>query len=177
MVLHLAPARLNRVPLWAVPRQEEQPAAGRLNGALHLRTLMRRQVIPHDYLAGAQCGDEHLVNKGPEDGIIGEGGNRHQRDQPLQREGTQERETLISTSRGSAESALPPQRSRIEARHARGDPGLINEDQVLGRDLFDCALEGSSLGRYIRAELLGSAERLFLRVSFSRVHARLSQEG
>ena len=177
MVLHLAPARLDRVPLRAVAWQQEQSAARAFDGALHLGSFVRRPVIPDNYLPGPQLGDEHLVDKGPEDRIVSERRNAHERRQPLQRDCPQERQALVPTSRGSGERTRAPERTSVEANHARGDAGLVHKDQVFRRDLLHFGLESCTFGLYILAELLAGAERLFFLVSRSRVHARLSHEG
>ena len=119
---------LDRIEVRAVRRKELQECAGLFNRDADIRLFVRGQVIEHDDIAWAQCGDEDLLDVGAE-GVGIDGPIEHGR-----------RGQLGGTKRGDDRMRLPVAARRViaDARAAKaprvttdqisGDARLINED-------------------------------------------------
>jgi hypothetical protein len=67
----LGEGMLDRVEVGRVGRQEQQPAAYRLDQMADPLALVRAQVVQHHYLAGAQVGQQRVGDVGVEDQAVG----------------------------------------------------------------------------------------------------------
>jgi hypothetical protein len=157
LILQFAPTGFDWVELRAVARQKQQLTSGCLDSLFDLRIFVRRQVIQDHYLPCFEHRNEHLLNESAEDRSIGEGPDGHQRTEPREGEGAQQRQPLIATCRSSTEGPMPLRSSCVEAAHTGGEAALVEKDQLLRSDLANGFLEGYALGRDVRLELFRGA--------------------
>ena len=64
--LELGEELLDRVEVWRIGRQAEQPGAARLDGRAHACDLVRAEIVQDDDVAGPQRRCEHLLDIGAE---------------------------------------------------------------------------------------------------------------
>jgi hypothetical protein len=80
-------------------------------------------------------------------------------------------------ARRGAVGALAARRARIQPRQLGADPGLVEKDQVLGRDALDGFGKGGAFGGNIGTRLLARPERLFFRAKPRRLRGVESTGG
>src|SRR5687768_601792 len=66
----LGEGQFDRVEVRRIGRQEEEAAAGRLNGGAGVLALVRAQVVQDDDLACSQTGSENLLGVGGEGSAV-----------------------------------------------------------------------------------------------------------
>ena len=121
----------------------------------------------------AQGGDHDLLQKRPKHRPVGGSGHGHGADQATQRQRAEHGEAMPMAGCGAI-GALAARGARIKPRQLGADPGLIEKDQVRGRDGLDRLLKGGAFGNDIGASLLARLERLFLRAKPRRLRVTQS---
>jgi hypothetical protein len=164
--LYLAKACSIGLRSGAVGRQidELRPSGGDCLG--NTGNFMAAQIVEQDNVAGDQGRCQHLLDIGAEPSAV-DGALEHigSTDPGRAQAGDQGGQLPVSV-RDRSPQPQTARASTIAARHVRGSPGLVDENQVVG---VECRLAANEhvpgLG-YIRAVLLGRVQGLFLSVRF-----------
>src|SRR3954463_5574302 len=157
---------LDRVQIGAVGRQidELRPSDGdRLGNA---GDFMAAQIIEQDNVAGRQCRRQHLLDIGaktlPVESTLEHIGYT---DPGCSQSGDQGGQLPV-TVRDRSPQPQTARTSAIAARHVRGGPSLVDEDQAIGIERRLAANNPAPGLGYIRPLLLGRVQGLFLSVNF-----------
>lgn len=153
MLFELSPATFDGIEVGRIGWQVGEPGTGGLDQPAYPLDFVSRQIV-HDYhLARPELRAQHLFQIGEKDIAISRGFDGHGRHPTTQADGAQHGEGPPVTGR-ALRNALATQPAPIAAGHFRGDPALVQEDEVVGWLLCDC-------GRPLGAVLLHRLAILF----------------
>jgi len=160
------------VEVWAVGREIEELRAGGFYYLSHIRAFVTWQVIHNDDVALAQFGQENFFDIGLEGEAVDRPINYERRDEPAQRQRSDERRRFPVAMRNADPQPFTTPTSAVAARHVGRGPGFVDEDQALGIEV-ELSLEPAfaPLGD-IGTILLRGVGRLFLRVMAWRTKKR-----
>src|SRR3954468_4214935 len=132
--------------------------ASAMPATLWLRRLSSRTIVKQDDVARCQCGRQHLLDIGAKalavDGAFEYIGHTD----PGRPQSGDQGGQLPVTMRDTSPQPQATRTSAIAARHVRGRPRLVDEDQAIGIERRLAADEHAlSLG-YIRTVLLGRVQ-------------------
>jgi len=170
--LQLGEGLLDRVEVGTVGREEEQPGTDRFDGGAHGRSLVARQIVHDDDVAGRELRRQDASHVGGE-GIGVHGSVEHpRRDHAGPAQAGDEGRGLPVTVRHASAQSLSSRGPAVTSRHVGRRPGFVDEDQRLGVEV-ELAVEPllTSL-QDVGAVLLGRVRRLFLRVIPRRLKNR-----
>ena len=160
-VLKLGEDLLDGVEVGGVFREEQEPCAGRPDGLAHGLALVAAEVVQNDDITGPQGGDEHLLHIEAEALAIDRPVYQPGGVDTVMAQGREEgRRAPLAVGRGS-DQALPARRPTPQRGHVGLGPGLIDEDQALGRDLILMRLPLAPPAGDVRASTLAGHRRFF----------------
>jgi hypothetical protein len=120
----------DRIEIWAVRRQEAELRADGFDRCAHRRLFMDGEIVEHDHIAGAERGDQDLLDVGEkrrivdrpvEDGRGGEAIEAQRRDDGMR---------LPMTAGRVVEQACAAQTAAVPTQQIRRDPAFIQK-QIL----------------------------------------------
>ncbi len=111
-------------------------------------------------LVPPQSWDRHLLQERLKHRPVSRSGHGHGAAQAAERQGSEHRDAAPVAGRGAI-GALAARLPRIKPRQLGADPGLVEKDQILGRDALDGFGKGGAFGGNVRARLLARPEGLF----------------
>ncbi len=152
------------IEVGAVGREEAQGCASRFDPFAHRGTLVARQVVHDDDVAGAQFGYEHLGDIGFEPVAVDWAVQHHRRDHACHAQSRDQRGGLAVAVREAHPQALALGTAAMAASHVGRGPGLVDEHQALGFEVDLLLKPVPALLQDVGAILLDSVASLFLRV-------------
>jgi len=132
--LDLGPARLDRIEVGRVSRQEADLDAGCGEGGQHTRAAVGGEPVEHDDGMGTalERRQQYLLDKGQEHLGVGRARHGHHRHQPADTERAQQGEPAPVAGRSGGNGPLAVLSAGVTPDHGRVDAALIQENQVLG---------------------------------------------
>ena len=174
IALSLAKGVLDGVEVGTVGREEQQAGACGLDQGAGAGSLVAREVVHHDDVAGAQLEDEHLLDIDLEGIAVDRPGEHEGRDHAAHGQGADKGRRLPVPVREAHAQTLAARAAPVRAGHVGLRPGLVNEHQPLGIEV-DLAVEPRlSAFQDVGAVLLCRVAGLFLRVMPCRRKNRCS---
>jgi hypothetical protein len=170
--LELGEGVLDRIEVGAVGRQEEQAGAGRLDGLADGGAFVAGQVVHDHDVAGTQLAHQHLLDVGLKGIAVDRAVEHHRRHHSGEAQTGHEGRGLPVAVGDAGAQPFTLGRPAMQARHAGGRPGLVDEHETL-RIEVDLSLEPLLAPLHdVRPVLLGSMRCLFLRVMPWRLKKR-----
>ena len=125
--LELGESLLDGVEVGAVGREEAQGCASRFDQLAHRSTLVARQIVHDDDIAGPQFGDEHLTDIGFEPVAVDRPVEHHRCNHAGHAQCRDQRGRLAVTVREAHPQALAPGAAAMAAGHIGRGPGFVDE--------------------------------------------------
>src|SRR4051794_20915613 len=123
------------------------------------------QIIEQDNVTGRQCRRQYLLDVSAKTPAVDGAPEHIGRADPGRAQSSNKHGLLPVTVRDTSPQPQAAGTPAIAARHVRGGPRLVDEDQAIGIERRLAADEHAPGLGYIRAVLLGRVQGLFLRVS------------
>ncbi len=152
---------LDGVQVWAVGWQKDQSGACVTDRLAHGLALVASQIVEHDDVAMAQCGDQALFDPCQKaaavDGAIQDARGTNAIGPQTGDKG----QRLPVAMRDFGDQALATRAPPADRRHVRLGPGLIDKDQARGVNLVLMAFPELPFARHVRTILFAGVQAFF----------------
>ena len=133
-LLEFGPSLLDGIQIGRVGRKVEQLSLALFDALTDPIDFVRAEIVHDHHIARLQGWAQNLVQKAEENFSVCGRFNGHGGNDAAGAHRAQKGENLPIALRGSLVDSLPARSTSIQARHARGDSALVEEDQFFRCD-------------------------------------------
>lgn len=159
--LELCEDLLDRIEIWTVGRQEEEPGSGGSDRLAHGLALVAAEIVDDDNVSGFECRHQELFDISPEAFAVDRPVDDAGRLDPIEAQGSQERQRTPVALRDLGQELTPARRPAAQTCHVGLGPSLVEEDQPRRVKLLLMRLPTQPPARDVGTVLLGGEQSFF----------------
>lgn len=135
-VLDLGEGLFDRIEVWRIGWKEPESGTGRLDGLTDSRGFVAAEIVHDDDVAGSEAGNKLLFDIGAEASTVDRSVEDAWRGKFAAAQGTEKSQRAPMSMRSEAAQPFALRSPTAQGRHVGLYPGLVDEDQPFGIEVF-----------------------------------------